>query len=165
MVCATSKCSDQPAHRRKLIRAFVSRLYILWLLSDWLNWTSFGVSKLKRRMHMLVWVYTCQNVTLLEITCHGSNDIRASLWEFIFLHHKWANTIEHTRLPFTNCRWRHESYNLCMNYAQLLLHFEVKNVRNKTNGNNSSLFYHLPLYCYLSRASIFYNAFIRFFKW
>ena len=22
--------------------------------------------------HRLVWVYTCQNATLLEITCHGS---------------------------------------------------------------------------------------------
>ena len=24
---------------------------------------------------MLVWVYTCQNTTLLEITCHGSNNV------------------------------------------------------------------------------------------
>ena len=37
--------------------------------------TSFGVFKLKRRLHRLVWVYTCQNTTLLEITCCGS------LWE------------------------------------------------------------------------------------
>ena len=36
------------------------------------DWTLFGVSKLKMRMHRLVWVYTCQNATLLEITCHGS---------------------------------------------------------------------------------------------
>ena len=28
MVCATSKASDQPAHTRKLIRAFASRLSI-----------------------------------------------------------------------------------------------------------------------------------------
>ena len=34
---ATSKASDQPAHMRSLIRAFVSRLNILWLLSYWLN--------------------------------------------------------------------------------------------------------------------------------
>ena len=27
---------------------------------------------LKRRLHRLVLVYTCQNATLLEITCHGS---------------------------------------------------------------------------------------------
>ena len=36
-VCATSKASDQPAHTRSLIRAFDSRLSILWLLSYWLN--------------------------------------------------------------------------------------------------------------------------------
>ena len=36
-VCATSKASDQPAHTRSLIRAFASRLSILWLLSYWLN--------------------------------------------------------------------------------------------------------------------------------
>ena len=33
VVCATSKASDQPAHTRSLIRAFASRLSILWLLS------------------------------------------------------------------------------------------------------------------------------------
>ena len=31
VVCATSKASDQPAHRRSLIRAFASRLSILYL--------------------------------------------------------------------------------------------------------------------------------------
>ena len=65
VVCATSKASDQPAHTRSLIRAFASRLNTLWVLSYW------RVSKLKRRPHRLVWVYTCQNATLLEITCHG----------------------------------------------------------------------------------------------
>ena len=34
------------------------------------DWTLFGVSKLKRWLHRLVWVYTCQNATLSEITCH-----------------------------------------------------------------------------------------------
>ena len=63
VVCATSKASDQPAHTRSLIRAFASRLSILW---------SFGVFKLKRRLQKLVWVYTCQNATLLEISCTGS---------------------------------------------------------------------------------------------
>ena len=37
VVCATSKASDQPAHMRSLIRAFASRLSILWLLSYWLK--------------------------------------------------------------------------------------------------------------------------------
>ena len=33
VVCVTSTASDQPAHKRSLIRAFASRLNILWLLS------------------------------------------------------------------------------------------------------------------------------------
>ena len=37
VVSATSKASDQTAHMRSLIRAFASRLSILWLLSYWLN--------------------------------------------------------------------------------------------------------------------------------
>ena len=65
VVCGTSKTSDQPAHTRSLIRAFGSRLNIIWLLS-YCHWTSCGVSKLKMRMHRLVWVYNCQNATLLE---------------------------------------------------------------------------------------------------
>ena len=37
VVCATTKASDQPAYTRSLIRTFVSRLDILWLLSYWQN--------------------------------------------------------------------------------------------------------------------------------
>ena len=70
VLCATCKASDQPAHMRSLIRASASRLNILWELAT--DWTSFSVSKLKRRLHRLVWVYPCQNATLLEITCRGS---------------------------------------------------------------------------------------------
>ena len=36
------------------------------------DWTSFGVSNLKGRLHRLVWAYTYQNATVLEITCHSS---------------------------------------------------------------------------------------------
>ena len=36
------------------------------------DWTEFGVSKLKRGLHRLVWVYTSKNVTMMEITCHSS---------------------------------------------------------------------------------------------
>ena len=61
-----AKGSDQPAHTRSLIRAFSSRLNILWTLIYWLN--IFGVSKLIRKLHMLVWVNTCPNATLLEIS-------------------------------------------------------------------------------------------------
>ena len=39
------------------------------------NWTSWWVFKLKRRLHRLIWVYTCQKKpTLLEITCRCSFD-------------------------------------------------------------------------------------------
>ena len=37
MVCATSKGSDQPVHTRSLVRAFASRINILWQLSYWSN--------------------------------------------------------------------------------------------------------------------------------
>ena len=71
MVGATSKASDQPAHTRSLIRAFAYRLNILW--------TSFGVSKLNMRLQRLVWVYTCQYATLLEITFRGSNQLSKTM--------------------------------------------------------------------------------------
>ena len=78
VVCATSKGSDQPADTRSLIRALASRLNILWLLSYWPNiiWSS----KVDMRMYRLVWVYTCQNATLLEITCHGSYGVDTVLY-------------------------------------------------------------------------------------
>ena len=49
-------------------------LLVAWIFYGFkaTDWTSFGVAKLKRRLHRLVWVSTCQNATLLEITCHGS---------------------------------------------------------------------------------------------
>ena len=34
--------------------------------------TPFGVSELKRRLQRFVWICTCRNATLLEITCTGS---------------------------------------------------------------------------------------------
>ena len=37
VACATSNASDQLAHTRILIRAFASRLNILWVLSYWPN--------------------------------------------------------------------------------------------------------------------------------
>ena len=67
-VRATSKGSDQPAHTRRLIRAFASRLNNPWFICYW-PYTIF-----KRWLLRLVWVYTCQKTTLLEITCRGSNE-------------------------------------------------------------------------------------------
>ena len=57
------------------IRAFWSEpLLVAWIFYGCkvTDRTSFGVSNLKRALHRLVWVYTCQNATVLEITCHGS---------------------------------------------------------------------------------------------
>ena len=49
-------------------------LQVAWIFYDcWATeWTTFWISKLKKRLHRLVWVYTCQKATLLEITCQGS---------------------------------------------------------------------------------------------
>ena len=51
-------------------------LLVAWIFYDCYatctDQTAFGVSKLKRRLHRITWVYTCQNATLLEITCRGS---------------------------------------------------------------------------------------------
>ena len=57
------------------IRAVWSEpLLVAWIFYDYqaTGRTLFGVSKLERRLHRLVLVYTCQNATLLDITCHGS---------------------------------------------------------------------------------------------
>ena len=69
VVCATSKASDQPAHTRSLIRAFANRLNILMsvnLLAE------HHLEFLSLKEAAQAGVYTCQNATLLEITCHGS---------------------------------------------------------------------------------------------
>ena len=70
---ATSKGSNQPAHTRNLIRAFVSRLTILWLR----YWPKLELSR-------LIWVCTCQNTTLLEEIARRSSyvvvNFGLSLW-------------------------------------------------------------------------------------
>ena len=81
VVCATNKASDQPAHMRSLIRASASPLNILRVLKT--DWTSFGVFQIKERLYRLIWVYTCQNAGLLEITCHSSF---AFSWQFYFVY-------------------------------------------------------------------------------
>ena len=63
-MCDQQRLRPACAYPQSDHRAFASRLNILWLLSYW----SYSIWML----HRLVWVYTCQNATLLEITCHGS---------------------------------------------------------------------------------------------
>ena len=66
----TSKGSDQPG----ICAVWSEPLLVTWIfnVSKATDRTSFLVSKLKRRLHRLVWVYTCQNTTLLDITCPSS---------------------------------------------------------------------------------------------
>ena len=56
------------------IRAVWSEpLLVAWMFYEFYatDWTAFEVSKLKRRLHRLVWVNTWHNASLLEITCRG----------------------------------------------------------------------------------------------
>ena len=60
---ATSKGSDQPAHTRSLIRAFVSRLTILWLR----YWPKLELSR-------LIWVWADSSESaLVKISQNGRN--------------------------------------------------------------------------------------------
>ena len=65
---------------RSLIRAFASRLNILWLLS-FLEFLS-----LKGGCNG-----SCQNATLLEITCHGLNSLEFyNVWDYVTV---WQKTL------------------------------------------------------------------------
>ena len=55
-VCATSKCSDQPAHTRSLTRAFACRLIIL---------KGDRTGSPENNLH------SCENAKFVEITCRG----------------------------------------------------------------------------------------------
>ena len=69
------------------------------------NWfTSFWVSKLKKRLCRLVWVYTCQNTTLLEITCRGLNACLNMLSA-----HSWKYRKKASWLPLHN-RLQRQTY-------------------------------------------------------
>ena len=58
----------------RICTAWSEPLLVTWIFYVWqaTDQTAFGVSKLKRRLHRVVGVYTFQNATLLEITCRGS---------------------------------------------------------------------------------------------
>ena len=88
VVCATSKVSDQPAHKHSLIRAFAGRLSVKLLTKQHLEFLS-----LKRSLHRLIRIYTCKNAKLLEITCHGSYCLEeyvavVALWPSLFISSK-----------------------------------------------------------------------------
>ena len=66
--------SAKPQVSLRICAVWSEPLRLAWIFYDCsaTNWTPFGVTKLKRGLHRLTWVYTCQNATLLEITCRGS---------------------------------------------------------------------------------------------
>ena len=78
----------QPAKAQTSLRirtVWSEPLLVAWISYDCSTFdrTAFRVSKFNRRLHRLVWVYSCQNATLLEITCRGSIMIQVhcySLW-------------------------------------------------------------------------------------
>ena len=79
MVCVTSKGSDQPAHMLSLTRAFASCLNIPTMTVKVLNEHHLELLSIKRGC-------TCQNATLFEITCHGSNSVDPGLEYHLPLH-------------------------------------------------------------------------------
>ena len=88
------------------IRAVWSEpLLVTWMFHDSkaTDRTPFGVSKLKGRLHRLIWVYTCQNTTLLEITCRGSFSLFEVKWNFpkSFSGHSSAWRSSEPKLLFT----------------------------------------------------------------
>ena len=69
VACATNKASDQPA---RLIRAFASRLSILWILSYWPN-ISWSFLALKEAAQARLSLHLSNfDATLFEISCRGS---------------------------------------------------------------------------------------------
>ena len=66
-------------------------LLVTWIFYDYwaTDRTSFGASKLKRRLHRLFLVYTCQKAKLLEITCRGSvyflDLVPFESWKWLYL--------------------------------------------------------------------------------
>ena len=67
-------CDQQPQISLRICAVWSEPLLVAQIFYDCYatDRTSFGVSMLKRRLHWLVCVYTCQNATLLEISCHSS---------------------------------------------------------------------------------------------
>ena len=97
VVYATSKASDQPAHTRSLIRAFVSRLSILWLLSNWLNtfWSFFALKEAAEArlslhlskcyivgnlMHWLKWYFTSSQSCTIRAQYYSNNGLYYKVW-------------------------------------------------------------------------------------
>ena len=94
-----------------------------------MTFKSIGVSKLKRRLHRLVWVYMCQNDTLLEITCRGSiiltihRTVTSQTRQSLF----WLHTCDRKRnvRPTTNTRKQPKMYQYFILYKYFSIYFKM----------------------------------------
>ena len=103
VVCATSKCSDQPAHTGRLIRAFASRLNILWVLSYWTNifWS------------FQVWKEAAQALLSLHLSkCHivGNHMLRLNyMLSMPMLTYPASSVVRvinlHPHFVYVSCQW------------------------------------------------------------
>ena len=64
----------KPQISLRILAVWSEPLQVAWVFYDCkaTDWTPFEVSKLIRRLQRLIGVYTCQNATLLEISCTDS---------------------------------------------------------------------------------------------
>ena len=73
---------------------------VVWIFYQYLatDQTAFWVSKPKRSLQRLVWVYRCQNATLLVNTCHGRGQKNFSI--VLVLQDEWLTIFTH---PANTC--------------------------------------------------------------
>ena len=133
---------------RSLIRAFASRLNILWVLSYWLKtiW-SFYASKEAAQAHLSQYLSKCH---IVGITCHGSIIISPFFMYFSYLHllrHKAGQEGRGEILLENSCmRWR------C--YQGKIMHTTSKNfsvlyVLRKHQQHINIQWHHLRCYFWL----------------
>ena len=72
-VCAPSEDSDQPRHPSRLIRVFAVRMKKDWVLSYPLSANE--DSDQTGRMPRLIWDFARRTLTLLVLTCRGSDQV------------------------------------------------------------------------------------------
>ena len=106
------------------IRAVWSEhMLVVWIFYQYLatDQTAFWVSKLKRRQHRLVRDYTCQNATLLEITCHGSNfsgDLFDMLLPMLSIYQEYVRNHHYSLQVLAEYKQRQEFNNLLKRYEE-----------------------------------------------
>ena len=102
-----------------------------------------------RRLHRLVSVYTYQNATLLEITCHCSNDLGPVMRKSV------CRVYDHVRLNRA-CSPTEGSYNIKILNEASLFH-TLQRVDNKVADEQACLYLiwpHVTKSCFLVRRTI-----------